>query len=871
MWRRYFSRKVSGEEIDEEMQAHLDIEVNLLVERGLSREEAIQQARRCFGNRTRIAEDARQAWRWGVLDRLLQDLNYALRTLRRSPAFTLAAALSLALGIGASTAVFSIADAVFLRPLPYAHPKELMWVANQFPRMDVEFLASPDYVAWRRDNRIFAQLAATQAHGTEKVLLNGSEPEELHLGKVSYNFLATLGYRPELGRDFTTEEELPNGPRAVLLSNPLWRHRFHASKGVIGKSIRLDGQTYTVIGVLPPGFVFPMDVKLDLLTTLPVSPAASHHDRSMSTWAVYGRLKPGVTETQARADLQRLFAISRADIPLMFRTDVKLVLQPLQEHRVGDARTLLSILIASVACLLLIASANVSNLLLSRWAARSGEFAVRSAIGAGMGRFARQLFTEAALLTFIGWGAGAILIVILLRGFVHYAVGELPRLSEIAVDTRVFVISVVVSALTMLLSGILPVLRMMGVDTRSVLNAATRPGLAGAQQFTKRALVVTEVALSLVLVCASTLLLQTLWRLKNDRLGFAPHHILAVSIPLKGTKLADQNAAAPRNGLVDFVRRIPGVEDAAQAECTPLSGGPMGSTFSRSDRPLPEAFHRGDNIHICGAGPGYASAAGMRVIRGRFFGDDDFHHPNTLAVINEAAARAYFPNEDPVGKQILGTGQRKWRTVVGIVSDTKNEGVDAAPAPQAFINDWAMPDAPQIQLVIRSIGNPKPIELAIAGQLRSLDAGLIADFTTMDEAIGEMTSGPRFNGILVTSFAAIAFLMAIIGVYGVLAFSVTQRTQEIGMRMALGARPSGMLYLVLREGMTTVLVGILLGLAASGVSMRYIQSMLHGVTTANPLTLVVIAFGLSMAAGIAMLLPAYRAASVDPAVALRHN
>ncbi len=722
MFRRFFLNRLPAQELDEELQSHFDMEVQLLQDRGLSREEAEDRARRSFGNRTLTAEQIRAAWRWLWLDRLSQDLHFAARTLLRSPAYAVAAVLSLALGIGAGTAVFSIADTVFLRPLPYAHPEELLWVANRFPGMNVEFLASPDYVAWRRDNHVFRQLAATQAHGGDTMLLNGSQSVQVHAVRVSANFLSTFGVRPILGRDFTQNEELPNGPKAVLISYRLWRDRFRAAKNISGQTIRLDGDSYTVAGVLPASFAFPMDVKVDVMTTLPVSPTASHHDRSMSTWAVYGRLKPGVTIAQARADLEKLFASSKADIPLMFRSDTKLIVEPLQQHRVGDARLLLSILIGAVACLLLIACANVSNLLLGRWSSRAGEFAVRAAIGAGRARLARQLFTEAALLTVIGCALATLLVVALLRGFVHYAAGELPRLSEVSFDARVFTIGLLLAILTTLLFGSLPALRSGRLDIQSVLQEAGRPGLAAGYRFAKRALVVAEVALSLILLSGAALLLQTLWHLRNDRLGFQPEHAFTMSIPLKGTKLEALNRDTLANDLVDFARHIPGTVDAAQTECTPLDGGAVYSTFSRSDRPLPEAFHRGDGIHLCGTGMGYAAASGLHLIRGRFFTEADKSHPGTLAVINEAAAHTFFPGEDPIGKRILRNPQGVWKTVIGIISDSKNSGLDALPAPEAFVNGATWPTT-ELQLIVRSIADQHMLEGALIGKLRSFDPG----------------------------------------------------------------------------------------------------------------------------------------------------
>ncbi len=859
------------QDIQEELQSHLALEERLLCEQGLTPQEAETRARQSFGNRTLIVEHTRAAWRSQPLDRLAQDLQYAGRTLLRNRTFTVVAVLSLALGIGSATAVLSLADTVFLRPLPYPHPEQLLWVANRFPGMAAEFLASPDYVAWRRDNHVFAQLAATQAHGGDTELLNGSAPTEVHVVSVSSNFLSTLGISPALGRDFTRDEELPNGPKAILISYRLWQHRFHGARNLPGQSIVLDGQSYTVAGVLPAAFAYPMDVPLDVMKTLPVSPTASHHDRNMSTWAVYGRLKPGVTIGQARADLARLFLMSTADIPLLFRSDTKLIVEPLQQHRVGDARVLLAILLGAAGCLLLIACANVSNLLLGRWSARAGEFAIRCAIGAGRGRLARQLFTEAALLTGLGCALGFAVTVAILRAFVHYAAGELPRLQEVSVDARVFLIGLLLAALTTLLFGTLPVLRAGRMDILSALQQSGRLGLAAGYRFAKRALVVVEIALSLILLAGASLLLESLWHLRNDHLGFAPESAFTVTIPIKGTKLDTRNRQPLIDDLVAFTRRLPGVEAAAQTECTPLSGGAMDLTFSRSDRPLPEAFHRGDGIHVCGTGVDYIKAAGLRLVRGRFFDNQDFAHPNTVALLNQTAARAYFPGEDALGKRILGGPQAEWKTVIGVVSDSKNRGLNAPPDAQAFINGVTWPESTELTLLVRSLSDRRSLETVIAQKLRSIDPGLLAKFETLNQTIGEMTAGPRFNGMLVASFAAIAFLMAVIGVYGVLTFVVTQRTPEIGIRMALGAAPGRMFALVLAEGATLVLLGMCAGFAGIFALTRYLKSLLYGVSATDPRTFVFVALALALAAAVAMALPARRAASVDPMIALRSN
>ena len=866
MWRRLFSKRASDADLDEEFAAHLAIETKQLMERGMSREQAETEARRLFGNRALIAENTREVRGFAAFERCWQDVRYAVRVLRRAPAFTAAAVLSLALGIGATTAVFSIADTIFLRPLPYADAGRLVWISTRFPRMGGEFVLSPDYVAWRRDNHAFQELGATRASFSGKEMLGGTEPTEVQTAHVSANFLETFAIKLDSGRTFRPEEELPNGPKAVLLTYPFWRDHFHSRHDVLGSVIALDGVPTTIIGILPRSFVYPVDVKVDLLATLPVSPTAGHRDRSMSTWAVFGRLKPGVTMTQARADLDRLLAVSSADAPEIYRAENTIVLQSLQEHRAGNVRTLLAILMGAAGCLLAIACANVANLLLARWSARARELAVRSAIGAARGRLARQLFTEIALLITAGTLVGMLFVVAALRGFVHFAAGELPRLSEVGVDVRVFAIALLVSVGTALLFGGLPALRAGRVDLQTVLQRASR-GTAGGRQFTRRTLVAIEVALSVVLLSGAALLFETLWHMRNDHLGFQPEHLLTVSIPLRQTSYQGAARQDLASAILTELNRMPGNEAAALTECSPLFAGASGSTFSRSDRPLPEPFHRGDGIGVCGAGAEYLRAAGGRLVRGRFFTEDDFHHQGTLAVINETAALTYLPGENPIGKQILGGRAREWKTVVGVVADTKNHELNQPAIPEAWINDTTNTVSSDLLFLVRTLAG----ESAVAHVLRANHPELFAKVQTLDADIAQRTASPRFNTVLLSTFAALAFLMAIVGVYGVLAFSVTQRSAELGIRMALGATPESVLALVMKESAATLAVGALAGVAGALLLTRYLATLLYGVTATDPATYAVVVAGLAIAAATASFLPACRAAKLDPAVALRHE
>ncbi len=868
MWRIFGGRKREAE-LDEELEAHLEIEARRLEAEGLSGAEAAAEARRAFGSPALVAELTRESWGARWLWGFRQDVEYALRAVRRTPGFSATVILSLGLGIGAATVVFSLADTVYLRPLPYRAPDELMFVAMRM--FGLEMVLSPDYAAWRRDHSAFAELAAMQYHGGNAAVLGDREPVEVRTTRVSYNFVTTLGWQPALGRNFDLQEELPNALKTALLTDGVWRRQFHARPEIVGQSIVLDGLTYQVIGVLPPAFVMPMEVPTDILTPLPVSPTASHHDRGMATWTVIGRLRQGVTQAQALANLKMLFAASKADAPEIFRSDVSVMMEPLQRRMAGNARALVLVLAGAVGCLLLIACANVANLLLARWSARTRELAVRAAIGAGRGRLVRQLLTETAVWCVAGTLLGIALMVGGLRAAVYFAAGTLPRLNEVTVDGRVFGIALGVSALTMLLFGVLPALRAGRVEVQTVLQHAGRPGMSAGYRGVRRALVAGEVALSVVLLWGAVLLLQTLWRMQHDHLGFAPEHVISVSIPVRDGKMDPARRKALTQEMLAHIQRVPGTMAASWGECTPLTGGSTGTMFTRSDRPLPKPWDRGDTVAGCGVGPEYFQASGMPLVRGRAFAEADYDHPQTLAVINEALARRYFPGEDPIGYQIDGRKNGGWKTVVGVVADSKNHGLNQPTAPQMFLNDVVLYPGSEMAFVARHVGSEALFAGAVRAKLKEMDPSLLARFETLDEAIGRMSAGSRFNGVLVGSFAAMAFLMAVIGVYGVLAFAVEQRTQEFGIRMALGAGPRSVQGLVLKEGVVLVAIGTAAGLAASLPAGRYLTTLLYDIHATDLRTYAAVVGAIGIAAIVAALVPARRAASLDPTVALRHS
>jgi len=497
--------------------------------------------------------------------------------------------------------------------------------------------------------------------------------------------------------------------------------------------------------------------------------------------------------------------------------------------------------------------------------------AVRAAVGAGRGRLARQLFTEVALLIVAGAVVGLTFVTAALRGFVHFAAGEFPRLSEVTTDFRVFGIALLVSLATALIFGGLPALRAGRIDLQSVLQQAGRSGVVGGHRLMRRVFVALQVALSVVLLSGAALLFETLWHLENDHLGFRPEHMLTLSIPVRGPTLDAPGRQALASDVLAYLSRIPGTEAAALTQCIPLSLGAMSITFSRSDRPLPDVFHRGDNIGVCNVGPEYHAAVAARLVQGRFLTEADFHHPGTVAMINEAAARAYFPGESPLGKQILGGRAGLWKSVVGVVSDTKNQGLNQPAAPQAFVNDVSPTATGNLFFIVRTLSTDGAIAHALREFMREAHPGYFTKIETLDQIMNRQTASPRFNTVLLSAFAAVAFLMAIVGVYGVLAFSVAQRSEEIGIRMALGATPGDVLALVMKEGGALVGIGAVAGLAGALGSTRYLATMLYGVTSTDVRTYAAVVIGLTLAAAIASFVPARRAARLDPVDALRHE
>jgi putative ABC transport system permease protein len=798
----------------------------------------------------------------------MSDIGYAARSLRQRPGFALIAILALGLGIGATTAIFSVVDATLLRRLPYPQPERLVWVGITFPSLREEIMPGADYVEWKRQNHVFDGYAA---FGSGSCDLTGSgEPERLTCGFVTQNFLQTLGVQPVLGRGFLDREDAPGGPKAVALTYGFWLRRFGADRSAIGRSVTIDGASNSIVGVLPRSFRFPGQTGVDVLIPQQLDEAAQLNRKTMRILRTIGRLKPGVSLTQAKAELETFLASARKRFGFFYRQDNQVRLVPVQEHEAGGMRLTLLAMLAAVGCVLLIACANVANLLLARAAGRRREIAVRAALGAGRARLARLLMTETLLLGLLGGGVGIVLAAVALRGMVRLAPTDLLRFGDASIDLRVLLFALAISLLTSIFFGLAPSVTSGQFHLTEDLKAGGgRPGTASGGRL-RGGLVIAELALSMLLVTAAALLLQSLWRLQNVTLGFSPERVLATQISLKGARYRER----PRkiefwNQLLERVSGVPGVDAVALSTGLPPQGASSLQTFSRADAPPPEPGHRGDNVVIRAVSKGYFQAMGIPLHTGRLFDERDGEKAPRVAVVNESLARKYFAHENPLGKQIMGHVEHGWKTIAGIVADARNDGPNAPARPEMYQPFAQAGYIDSLALVVRGPSQPETLAPSVRDQVRALDRDLPLTFRTMEEQLATFSARPRFTTVLFGAFALVALVLAAVGTYGVLCYSVAQRTQEIGIRMALGAAPQQVLRGVFAQAFVLAAAGVGIGLAASLALTRYLASLLFEVKANDPFTFVSVAAVLVGTTLLATWLPARRATRVDPVIALR--
>lgn len=802
---------------------------------------------------------------------ILHDLRYGTRMLLKSPGLTAVAVLSLALGIGANVALFSVVNAVLLRPLPYPQPERLMLVGQRGTGGDDGSVGEPKFLFWHENQQSFEALALYQPIGSGVNLAGGNEAEFVPALKVSQDFFRVLGVAPQLGRSFVNEEDQPGGAPVAVLSQSLWRRRFGGSSELIGRNVLIDSVPHTVIGVLPPGFNFlpESDVYVPLRPSL--------KGDSDPNYGALGRLKAGVTPAQAQAEMQLVAEKYRAQFPRRMQPNESVGVEPWQQALTADSRGLLWLLLGAVGFVLLIACANVANLQLTRATARQRELAVRQALGAGWPRVLRQLLTESLLLALCGGIAGLLLAV---WGVDWLAArvpeGRLAYLGGITLDWRVLVFALSAAVFTGLLFGLAPAWQVSRVDVNQALKDGANRGMAGASQGRLRAaLVVAEVALSLLLLVGAGLLLRTFVNLREVKPGFDAHNVLTFQLSPNGANYdTTAETAAFYDRALERLRALPGVESVAVTSNLPLSAQ-YRMPFAVAGQP---AYRESVQFRLIT--PEYFDVLRVPVRQGRVFAATDTTGTENVAVVNEAFARQYLSNVAPLGQQLqIGRGQSALQhRIVGVVGDTKHFGLNQAAPPMMFIPAAQAPDNTTLALrrflsvkfMVRTVSDPLALSTTVRQQLREVDATLpVTALRSLEQIVERSVEAERFNLSLLGLFAVLGLVLAAGGIYGVMSYNVVQRTPELGLRLALGAQPITLLRLMLGQGMKLVLYGVALGVVASLLLTRVLKAMLFGVSATDPLTFALIALLLTVVALLACWLPARRATQVDPLVALR--
>jgi putative ABC transport system permease protein len=904
-----FSRRRLYKDLADEIQEHLEENIDELVASGMSREEATHAARRDFGNATLIEERSREVWSWSWLETLGQDVRYGFRQLRRNPGFTIIAVLTLALGIGANTAIFSVVNAVVLRPLPYSHSDRLVWIAESIPALKSEAATGGDYVAWKDQNHTLDRIAAYDTvyrdslregsgsgGGSADFNLTGrGTPARVHGAFVSASFFATLGVEPQLGRAFTENEDQPSGPHVVVLMHSFWQQYFGSDAHVLDRTVNLDAVPYTVIGVMPASFRFPGDSDAQILVPLALNQASERLRIAQRQVRIIGRLKPGVSLSAARADLDEIRKRAQpSGGPMLAEgggghgramptpgpggpppaSELKVV--PLAEHLAGNLRPAMLTLLGAVGLVLLIACANVANLMLTRASSRTREVAVRAALGAGRWRLVRQLLVESVTLAVAGGMAGLLLaawgVDVIARLIPAGAGGGILAVAAPKVDGNVLLFALAASIFTGILFGLAPAVTVTRSDLAEGLKEGAKVASPGGRGWLRGALAVSELSLALVLLIGAGLLIKSFYRVLQVDPGFAPERVLTMDLSLTDARYpAPQQKSEFFSQVLRRVESLPGVRSAALADSLPLS--PYHAFLMMSlNRLLPRAALSSSTTVMMKqltVSPGYFYTLGIPVLKGRTFTDHDDEQALKVAVVNEALARHLWPTEDPIGKQLPLFSDNP--TVVGVVGNTRHEGLSQDTEAEFYVPYLQSPGN-SMQLAVRTVADPDSIVAAVRAQVRDVDPDQpLYHVATLQQVLSESLAPRRLNMLLLGIFAGIALTLATVGIYGVMAFSVTQRTHEIGIRMALGAKRRNVLRLIVRQGLRLTLLGVVLGIAGAWALTSFLASFLFGVAPRDPATFVLVSLALVAVSILACYIPARRATRVDPMVALRYE
>jgi putative ABC transport system permease protein len=802
-------------------------------------------------------------------DEMFQDLRFGLRMLLKHKGFTAIAILTLSLGVGANTAIFSIVNAVLLRPLPFAEPERLLWFGGWVGNDKEQGVTPADFLDYREQCQSFMQIAASVSDGIPMNLSGGGEPERIKGGYVTANYLDVFGVKPALGRTFAAEEGLEGGDRAVVLSHALWERRFGADPSIINQTITLDKRNATVIGVMPPQFQYPTGVELWLPFSFPASPQSAFRSREFHFLRPVARLKPGVSRAQAQAEVE---TIARRLQTLYPKTNANqsLFLMPLQERLVGNIRLTLLTLLGAVGCVLLIACANVANLLLARASARGREIAVRSALGAGRGRVVRQLLTESLALAALGGLGGMLLAKWGVKLLVALGADYLPRADEVRINAPVFGFTLAVALLTGLLFGLAPALQSARLDLTEALKEGGRGAGSGRHRHrTLNLLVVGEVALAMMLLIGAGLLINSFVRLQQVNSGFDEKNLLTARIDIPNPYGQPEKKQQFFEQLQQRVAALPGVDAVGMVTELPLANQSANFKFKIEGRPEP-APGQDPDADIRNVNHDYFRAMRIPLLKGRSFTEADVRGNAKVVVISDELARLYFAGEDPLGQRLLaGSSSRESYEIIGIVGDVRHRGLARVLRQTLYFPSLRLG---YTNLVIRTTNDPVNLAAAVRREVTAIDPNQpIANIKTMERWVSESVAQPRFRTLLLGLFSGAALLLAMVGIYGVMSYAVSQRVHELGVRMALGARAGDVLRLVIKQGMRLTLAGVAIGLAAAFMLTRLIEDLLFGVRATDPLTFATIALLLTGVALVACYLPARRATKVDPMVALRRE
>jgi putative ABC transport system permease protein len=818
---------------------------------------------------------------------LLQDLRFGLRTFLKQPGFTAVALLTLAIGIGANTAIFSVVNAVLLKPLPFSDPDRLVAVGSITPKSrgnSPRPMSYPDYADMRTRSTSFSEMAAYSP--LDMTLTGTGTPLHLQGFSISAQTFRLLGVKPALGRDFAYEDDGPDGGpngRLLMLSDATWKKRFGGDPAIVGRSMTVNGQTFTVVGVMPPGFQFPIQARaVEAWTTIGLlgkntgpEEQSQLAQRGFHFMNAIGRLKPGIAPEQAEAELAGIARQLESNFPDT-NTGFGAVAKPFHDSVVGESRATLWVLFGVVSCVLLISCANIANLMLARAVARQKEIAVRLAIGASQWRVLRQMLTESVSLAFLGGFLGWQLALWGLPLFISLIPEDLPRLSEVRIDLGVLGFTLLASVLTGVLFGIAPALYAMRPDLLKTIHEGARGASAGGDKIRLRnILVVGEVAVTLVILIGAGLLATSLIRLLRVSPGFETRSILTLNYDYSGQKYdnPDKQAELVRR-IQERISTVPGVEQVATTTVLPMSNANMGVGFNIQGRIREKKGSAyAESTGFGTVSPGYFGTLKIQMKSGRDFTERDSVNAPPVVIVNEAFVKKFFPNENPIGKFIdpsvsVQKGDPPMREIIGVVADIRQKGLAKAPEPMAFVSSRQIPwDS---TLVVRTSVPPASLAKSVEAALREVDPELpVYNVKTLEQYLGADVARPQFNALLVEIFAGIALLQTMIGLYGVMAFSVAQRTREIGIRMALGAGSGMVLGLVVKQGLILTGIGISLGLGLAFLLTRTMESLLYGVTATDPLTFALVPVVLALTGILACLVPARRAAGVDPMEALR--